>query len=57
MVTKESGASGFQSTKMAAAQATGTPLLIVQRPALPPTFRRVTTEAELLARIAAELVA
>jgi precorrin-6x reductase len=57
MVTKESGASGFQSAKMAAARATATPLLIVQRPMLPPVFRCVTTEADLLARIAAELVA
>ena len=56
MVTKESGASGFQSAKMAAARATATPLLIVQRPALPPVFRCVTTEADLLAHIAAELV-
>jgi precorrin-6x reductase len=51
MLTKESGEPGGQSTKMAAASMTGTTLLIVARPALPPVFRCVADEAELLARI------
>lgn len=57
ILTKESGTSGFQAAKMAAAHATGTKLLIVERPALAPMFRCVTSEAELLERVAAELVA
>lgn len=51
MLTKESGEPGGQSTKMAAASMTGTTLLIVARPVLPPVFRCVADEAELLARI------
>jgi len=53
MVTKESGASGFQLVKMEAARRADVPLLVIQRPVLPACFQPVHDEAELLKRIAA----
>lgn len=55
MLTKESGVPGGQPAKIAAARATGVPLLIVERPALPALFHRVSDEAGLLAAVAAEV--
>lgn len=48
ILTKESGASGFLSTKIEAALQSNTPLLIIERPKLPETFISVFNERELL---------
>ncbi len=53
MLTKESGVPGGQPAKIAASRATGVPLLIVERPVLPASFRLVADEAALMAAIAA----
>lgn len=48
ILTKESGESGFLSTKIKAALESCTPLLILERPPLPETFIKVFNEKELL---------
>ena len=48
ILTKESGESGFISTKIRAALENNIPILIVKRPALPETFIPVTDEASLM---------
>lgn len=55
LITKESGESGFQPEKSEAARLTQTPLIVIERPALPPDFRLVHDTGELLARLAREL--
>ncbi len=54
LLTKESGVSGFQPVKEEAAALAGVPLLIIERPELPPGFVPVHDEAELLGALAAE---
>jgi precorrin-6x reductase len=51
LITKESGESGFQSVKLAAAALAQTPLLVVERPATPALFSPVHDEASLLDRV------
>ncbi|MBW8687085.1 precorrin-6A reductase [Chitinophaga rhizophila] len=48
ILTKDSGESGFISTKIGAALANGIPIVIVERPALPESFIPVTDEASLM---------
>lgn len=47
MVTKESGESGFLSTKIEAALQNAIPILIIERPQLPDSFISVSTKDEL----------
>lgn len=51
ILTKESGESGFLSTKIRAALENNIPILIVQRPVLPETFIPVTDEASLIGHL------
>jgi precorrin-6x reductase len=51
LLTKESGESGFQSVKLAAAALAQTPLLVVERPATPTLFSPVHDETSLLDRV------
>jgi len=51
LITKESGESGFQSVKLAAAALAQTPLLVVERPATPTLFSPVHDETSLLDRV------
>lgn len=51
ILTKESGESGFLSTKITAALMAGIPILIIERPALPETFIPVHHEKELLSQL------
>jgi precorrin-6A/cobalt-precorrin-6A reductase len=48
ILTKESGESGFLSTKITAALEAGIPILIIERPVLPKIFIPVFNEEELL---------
>lgn len=51
ILTKESGESGFLSTKIQAALQSNTPLLILERPKLPETFIPVLNETDLLTHL------
>ena len=48
MLTKESGESGFLSTKIEVALQSNIPILIIERPKLPETFVSVFNEDELI---------
>lgn len=51
ILTKESGESGFLSTKIKAALEADIPILIMERPTLPETFIPVFNEEELLSQL------
>jgi precorrin-6A/cobalt-precorrin-6A reductase len=51
ILTKDSGESGFLSTKIAAALQAGIPILILERPTLPLTFDTVFDELNLLSTL------
>lgn len=51
VLTKESGESGFISTKISAALENNIPILIIERPLLPETFIPVTDEVSLMEQI------
>jgi precorrin-6A/cobalt-precorrin-6A reductase len=51
ILTKESGESGFLSTKIAAALEADIPIMIIERPVLPETFISVFNEDELLSQL------
>ncbi|QHS58517.1 precorrin-6A reductase [Chitinophaga agri] len=51
VLTKESGDSGFLSTKISAALENNIPIVIIERPVLPETFIPVTDEATLMTQI------
>jgi precorrin-6x reductase len=51
ILTKESGESGFLSTKIKAALTAGIEIIILERPALPETFMPVYNEDDLLSQL------
>lgn len=51
ILTKESGESGFLSTKIKAALTAGIPIIILERPKLPETFIPVFNEDDLLSQL------